>query len=207
MTKLPFFVYGSLLEGLYNHERILKGQVTSINKATLEDHEMYSVGQYPAIIEGKGTIQGELVEVKDFESNIVRLDMLEGYYEDKPEASMYIREVKTVTLEDGTKVEAYVYIWNRPLPRVKVESGDWKKFINGEDAAYLREKSREQSKAKMIDALNNLKASMNDVLKCWEEFNLDEETNHEENYPFKESFDEVVIEVDIWADSIKEELE
>lgn len=134
MTKqMPAFVYGTLREGFGNYSRLLEGKVKSNTPATLEGFEMFSVGGFPAILPADGVIVGELIEIDEdqYTNTLHDLDILEGYYPGKESHSMYLRKTMTVTTEDGEKVEAYVYIWNRPAPRIKVTSGDWKQYVKG----------------------------------------------------------------------------
>lgn len=139
MTKqTPAFVYGTLREGFGNYKRLLEGHTTNIEEATLEGFEMYSVGGFPAILPAEGTVVGELITIDEdkYEPVLRSLDRLEGYYPQSKDNSMYLREKMEVITSNGEKVEAYVYVWNRPAPREKVESGDWKQFVNEKSAAY-----------------------------------------------------------------------
>lgn len=126
--KTPIFVYGTLRTGLHNYNRILKGNVSEAVEAKLENFDMYSIGgAYPAIVAGKGEVVGELIEVNDehYDETMRALDHLEGYFPRDKRNSMYLRETLTVTTADGEKVEAYVYLWNRPVPATHIPSGDW----------------------------------------------------------------------------------
>jgi gamma-glutamylcyclotransferase (GGCT)/AIG2-like uncharacterized protein YtfP len=133
MKKTPVFVYGTLREGFGNYMRILKGKASEPQKATLDGFEMYSVGGFPAIMPGEGQVIGEVMYLNEdqYERTMLNLDGLEGYYPQRENYSMYLRRTMTVTLENGEKVDAYVYLWNRPIPGPKVESGDWKEYTYG----------------------------------------------------------------------------
>lgn len=137
--QTPAFVYGTLREGFRNYARLLEGNTTNIEQATLEGFEMYSVhDSFPAILPAEGTIVGELITIKEeiYDQVLRNLDRLEGYNPQSKDNSMYLREKREVITSNGEKVEAYVYIWNESEPRQKVESGDWKQFVTEISAAY-----------------------------------------------------------------------
>lgn len=109
-------VFGSLREHSkrgYNFNRF--GGQKFVKAVTLNGFEMYSLGGYPTICDGDGTIQAELHIVEDspFQS-IQRMEKGAGY-------------VEKIVNVDG--VEATIFVWNKnkieqyELPRV--ESGDW----------------------------------------------------------------------------------
>jgi gamma-glutamylcyclotransferase (GGCT)/AIG2-like uncharacterized protein YtfP len=94
---------------------------------------MFNLGSYPGIkLEeaasaavgstlGQHTFTAEIVEVSD--EVLARLDQYEGYYEDAPEASLYIRR-RYVDVENG--VDAWIYEYNNDFdPDRRVECGDW----------------------------------------------------------------------------------
>jgi len=68
-------VYGSLKEGFYNH-RLLKDQ-RLVGKGFASNFEMFSLGSFPMIIPGKGSVAIEVYEVTA--DVMERLDRLEGY--------------------------------------------------------------------------------------------------------------------------------
>lgn len=68
-------VYGSLKEGFYNH-RLLRGQ-RLVGKGHVTGFEMFSMGSFPMIIEGKGNVAVEVYEVDS--ATMDNLDRLEGF--------------------------------------------------------------------------------------------------------------------------------
>ena len=57
------------------------------------------------------------------EETFARLDRLEGF------PNLYGRERIPVLLEDGTRVEAWVYVMRRlPERSVVIEGGDWRAY-------------------------------------------------------------------------------
>ena len=97
------FVYGTLLRGERNHDYYLHDK-TCLGKAQITGFDMYDTGSYPAIIPGKGTVNGELYEIT--QEDLKRLDYLEG------EGDLYIRQCVPAKTENGRIVLAHVYVYN-----------------------------------------------------------------------------------------------
>ncbi len=104
------FTYGTLKRGERWHKHKLE-EAEFIGEGTLEGYDMYLKYNYPAIIEGSGTVQGELFKVESLDA----IDSLEGYHEDgREESCMYLRRKKEIQVGDQT-IEAWVYIYNRSI--------------------------------------------------------------------------------------------
>lgn len=130
--KYGFFVYGTLRNGLGNYRGILEGNTTKEISATAKG-VMFPVQSdgFPCVIKGTNEIKGELMYIieEKYQDVKMRLDWLEGYNEENKEDSMYIRELVTVTTEEGEEIEAYMYFWNRPYGYgEEIRSGDWKDY-------------------------------------------------------------------------------
>ena len=132
MKMIPFFVYGTLRKGFYNYDRILKGNVDKIVNATIDGYDMFSLGYYPGIVKGSNKIVGEVIYVKPskYLQMVQCLDQLEGYNPKKKNYSLYLREIKKVTLENGEQIDAYVYIYNQKTNENHklIENGDWASY-------------------------------------------------------------------------------
>lgn len=129
-----FFVYGTLKVGGKFASYFDKLRI-AVKPAILKDHQLYGIGpknnpSFPGAIPGKGTIVGEVHEYdKDYAERILSImDSIEGYYENNKNDSLYIRKKHTVELQNGTSVEAFVYIYNGKIQRHfdKINSGEWK---------------------------------------------------------------------------------
>lgn len=96
-------VYGTLKAGFSNHR--LMGRSTFMGEDVLDGFVMYSLGHFPACIQGEGEIHVEVYSVPD--EDMASLDMLEGYREEHPESSFYLRG--KVDTEHG---EAFMYTLN-----------------------------------------------------------------------------------------------
>jgi len=102
------FVYGSLKKGFYNHNIYLE-DVEYIGTGVIDGYDMYSLGKFPAIVEGNGVVYGELYKVT--EEELSAIDMLEGY-NPLTDTGLYIRRTVEVQTIAG-KVLAEVYVWGR----------------------------------------------------------------------------------------------
>lgn len=96
MSKL--FVYGTLKQGYWNHNRLKKAIFLgpAITKA---EFTLASMGSFPAMIKGNKKVMGELYEITPEIKD--SCDSLEGH------PTFYRRT--EIELEDGEKVETYIY--------------------------------------------------------------------------------------------------
>lgn len=109
---LPFFIYGTLLPKQPNFY-LLQNALSSIDDAILPGATLYDTGGAPMLLQASGgEVQGALVTVADaqYQQTLASLDRLEVYFEDAPDASLYLRERCRVTRSDGEQVEAWVYV-------------------------------------------------------------------------------------------------
>lgn len=111
------FVYGTLKQGFPLHGA-LDGKAAFISEGWLKDHVLFSLGPFPGVQPGDGTVRGELWEVTP--QNLLALDRVEG------EGSLYDRRRVWVGLdeESQTSIMAWVYIY-RGQPGPVIESGSW----------------------------------------------------------------------------------
>lgn len=106
------FVYGTLMKNQGNH-RCLNDSIY-IGDGVIDGYEMYDLGSYPGIVEGKGTVIGEVYQITGETEN--RLDCLEG------EGDLYLKKPVIVRLDNNQTVFAIVYVYNRSvLGRQKLE--------------------------------------------------------------------------------------
>lgn len=115
---MRIFVYGSLLKGFSNHERLLTTAKFVGYGETLPAYTLISLGSFPGMLDcGSTSIKGEIYDVTPEVAH--RLDSLEGH------PTFYRRT--SITLKDGIEVEVYILQENgRDLSGYEVvESGDW----------------------------------------------------------------------------------
>jgi gamma-glutamylcyclotransferase (GGCT)/AIG2-like uncharacterized protein YtfP len=95
---------------------------------------LYDLGEYPGAIcaagEGGEYVKGELYEVRDAELATSILDEFEEFSARRPRQSLFVRIVAPVTLEDGRKVNAWVYVYNKPIEESRlIPSGDYRQSL------------------------------------------------------------------------------
>lgn len=103
-------VYGTLRRGFGNHRLLANGRM--LGECRLDGWEMYSLGDFPAVVPGDGEIVCEVYEIDQAILN--RLDHLEGY------PNFYNRGL--VVTPHG---KAWMYYLDTLTGRPRVESGDW----------------------------------------------------------------------------------
>ena len=119
MKTVQIITYGTLMTGERNH-RYCRNAV-SIRPCTITG-TLYDTGWgFPAFVPGgTGTVKAELVEIPC--ADWPDMDRLEGY-----PRLLYDRKLIPATLEDGSTVEAWVYVMNNlPQQAEVIASGDWK---------------------------------------------------------------------------------
>jgi gamma-glutamylcyclotransferase (GGCT)/AIG2-like uncharacterized protein YtfP len=118
------FVYGLLKRGCELHHYCAQG--TYVGHATVRG-ALYSLGEYPAMVDGDASVHGELYRFPDIAVALEVLDEIEEYDPQNPENSLYVRVVKQAVLDkEATTMPAWVYLYNRDvkgLPRIK--SDNW----------------------------------------------------------------------------------
>ena len=100
--KLPvkIFVYGTLMPDHGNYDFFLKGLTSHEERATVTG-ELWGYNGIPMLIYGDDKIKGWVVDL-DHTWQLYVIDRLEYGY---------TRTMREVTLEDGKKVEAFVYMF------------------------------------------------------------------------------------------------
>lgn len=109
---MKVFVYGTLKRQYHNHAVMLRAEGRYVGEATLEDAFLVHLGGFPGLVvdEGSGrVVHGEVYEVEP--QNMEPLHRLEGYSPITDDGMYLCREFQ-VRMEDGTPVEAFVYVWN-----------------------------------------------------------------------------------------------
>lgn len=102
MEGIVVFVYGTLLSGFWNHERLKDPTTEFLGTDTLEG-KMYGSGIPIIDVLDVGTVHGELYRIS--KETLQRLDQLEGYHPSYNKQSGYVR----VIVKTHSGVETYVY--------------------------------------------------------------------------------------------------
>lgn len=103
------------MRGERNHARLAGTFVREVR--TADGWELAHLGRYPAMVAGTGSVEGELWSVP-----AAALRMLDEF-EEVP--TLFQRA--TVTLQDGTKAEAYVMPPDRVAGKPRISAGTWRK--------------------------------------------------------------------------------
>ena len=115
------FVYGTLMRG-FDHPmaNLLSRSAEFIGKARCQGR-LYLVKHYPGLVlsdDASDVVFGELVRLRTPEASLVTLDDYEGCGAGAA-SPQYLRQVLPVTLDDGTVSEAWTYVYNRPVAKLK----------------------------------------------------------------------------------------
>lgn len=131
-NQLPVFVYGTLRNGQGNYGWALNGRTTAELLASLDDADMFGIGRgFPYVADGIGTVIGELMYIgpEHFTDVLADLDRLEGY-SGPGLHNHYDRLIRSVRLDEGTAVDAWVYLLgperaSRLTEEDRIVTGDW----------------------------------------------------------------------------------
>lgn len=124
------FVYGSLLSAIDHPmgER-LRREATLRGPATVPGR-LFRVSWYPAVIlDATGTVHGEVYRLHTCDRTLAWLDEYEGIVAGPAgvaESGEYERCTTTVRLDGGGEVDAWIYLYRRPVDGLaEVTSGLW----------------------------------------------------------------------------------
>lgn len=128
---MKVFVYGTLMKGFGNYNYYLKDRIISLKKGETEGLLYHLPAGYPGMIEGKGTVKGQIVELLN-NGDIEKLDGLEGFY-GEGKNNLYDRIEKEVFTEDGETLYCQAYIY-RDIEYARnygiyIQDGNWKSFM------------------------------------------------------------------------------
>ena len=130
------FVYGSLMEGFWNHTRVLEGKVEILGRGKVSGSLYHLREGYPALLEGGDDVVGEVYGPVD-KDLLRQLDYLEGYVEGG-KGNLYDRKAVRVRMMDGSSVECWTYVYgdDQYVERrgTYLPQGDWKAHMSGSQA-------------------------------------------------------------------------
>lgn len=120
-------LYGSLM-GEYSAQDELgvRDQLDLVGPCTIQG-ELYSLGDWPGMVEGDDRVAGELFRVRD--NRVFRkLDQFEHFDPAKPDGCKYVR--RAVRLIEPTQVDAWTYLYQWPLDGAPiVRHGSWSRYV------------------------------------------------------------------------------
>src|SRR5215475_5497611 len=127
MTSDCLFVYGTLMRG-YVHPmaKLLSANADFLGEASCRGR-LYLVKHYPGLVlsdDPRESVHGELYRLRARDELLREFDMYEACGEGFPEPTQYVRQILQVALADGSEGEAWTYIYNWPVEKLKlIESG------------------------------------------------------------------------------------
>jgi len=130
------FVYGTLMKGF---QEDWQTQVGARLVATGRiNGKLYDLGEYPGAVcaasDSGQYVKGELYELIDPDLATSILDQFEEFFPGQPHKSLFLRIIAPVTLEDGRRQNAWVYVYNKPVDETKlVPSGDYRDKFAGRE--------------------------------------------------------------------------
>ena len=124
MTSDRLFVYGTLMRD-FDHPmaQLLSRSADFIGEAHCRGR-LYLVKHYPGLVlsgDAAETVFGEVYRLRAPDELLREFDMYEACGEGFSEPTEYVRQMLTVTHDDGAVSDAWTYIYNWPvahLPRI-----------------------------------------------------------------------------------------
>ena len=120
------FVYGTLMKG-FQEDWQTKAGARLVGRGRINGR-LYDLGEYPGAICTAGdsgeNVKGKLYQVKDAELATKILDRFEEFFPRRPRKSLFVRIIELVTLEDGARENAWVYVYNQGVDETKLLPGD-----------------------------------------------------------------------------------
>jgi gamma-glutamylcyclotransferase (GGCT)/AIG2-like uncharacterized protein YtfP len=125
------FVYGTLMRG-FDHPmaKMLSRSAEFIGPARCQGR-LYLVKHYPGLVlsdDARDVVFGELFRLHTPEASLVAFDDYEGCGPGVA-SPQYLRQVLPVMLDDGSVSEAWTYVYNRPVAKLKRITSGW--FLEG----------------------------------------------------------------------------
>jgi len=127
------FVYGTLMRGFREDWRRKVG-AEFVRRGTIRAN-LYDLGDYPgARVPGAQPgqrVSGELYRLRDPRLALKILDKYEEFSPLEPNKSLFVRQLVSVTQEDGRKKRAWAYLYNRRIANAKlIPTGHYRDTAN-----------------------------------------------------------------------------
>ena len=119
------FIYGTLMPGLRLQAEMHGAQRLG---AACVTGRLVDVGRYPGLLQGQGTVTGEVYRVSD--AQLARLDEVEDMVPGDRPASQYWRERVQVHSGALAGQMVWTYVYNRPVDGLTpIPHGDYRRYI------------------------------------------------------------------------------
>lgn len=121
------FVYGTLCKGLSRSSALRES--CYLGPAFCAGR-LCDLGSFPAMVAGHGRVVGEIYRIES-DSILKHLDAVEGYDENDPQGSLYLRKkMSAQLLSTGEYLESAAYMFNRSTDRARsVKHGDYRRYL------------------------------------------------------------------------------
>jgi gamma-glutamylcyclotransferase (GGCT)/AIG2-like uncharacterized protein YtfP len=121
------FVYGTLLQDGSRHGELDRcGGTTGVTAATAKG-TLLDCGSFPGMVPGgRGTVHGEIVELRDLPLAFTHLDGIEGFEGFEAARALFRRALLTVRTADGAERLTWSYLWAGGLKHPRIAAGDWR---------------------------------------------------------------------------------
>lgn len=132
------FTYGTLRRAAGHPAHRLLADGAKLVGTGVVRGRLYSAGEYPALVPDAdgGEVTGEVYRVCSPQSTFLRLDPYEGYDRTSPETGEFARTTLPVTLDDGSVVPAWAYVYQRPLFDLQpIPHGDYARYVREDEPA------------------------------------------------------------------------
>ena len=132
-TSDLLFVYGTLRKGA-NHPmyNFLMKNSSFLAEASINGR-LYLIDYYPGLVLSKNnseTVLGEVYRLFEPERLLQELDEYEECGVNYLDSAEYKREIHEITLADGTKCLAWLYLYIQPVEQLMlIESGDFISYL------------------------------------------------------------------------------
>jgi gamma-glutamylcyclotransferase (GGCT)/AIG2-like uncharacterized protein YtfP len=123
------FVYGTLSpDRAPPHLRDIISRMKPVAAGSMSGH-VYDLGDFPGAIYDRASgsrVLGQVFELPEDIDALKRIDAYEECIPDDAKASLFVRDQRPVDLQDGTRLQCWVYLYNRDPGRSPiVPSGDY----------------------------------------------------------------------------------
>jgi len=130
MERQFLFVYGTLRrQGGGRMHRLLARHGAFVGEATYQGR-LYRIGHYPGVVpsdDPADRVRGEVYRLPRPALLLPRLDAYEGCGPGFRDPTEYVRAIQGVRLADGRTLSAWVYLYNRPVAKLRrVPGGDFR---------------------------------------------------------------------------------
>lgn len=112
------FVYGTLLSGVGHAMHAILSQDAELVGAGFYNGRLYRVATYPGAVpstDPDDRVFGEVYRLRNVAEVLSRLDEYEGCDPAAVAPTQYVRKTEAITLANATVIQAWIYIYNRPI--------------------------------------------------------------------------------------------